>query len=65
MNYLHSGIVQTEIMRHVGIYQNLLGRLTVDTLTWLFIKTPIKGAQSALFAASDPSLDDVTGECFM
>ena len=52
-------------MRHVGIYQNLLGRLTVDTLTWLFIKTPIKGAQSALFAASDPSLDDVTGECFM
>lgn len=65
VNAVHPGIVRTEIMRHMGIYQNFLGRLTVDTLTWLFIKTPIKGAQSVLFAALDPSLDNVTGEYFM
>ena len=65
VNAVHPGIVRTEIMRHMGIYQNFLGRLTVDTLTWLFIKTPIKGAQSVLFAALDPSLDNVTGEYFI
>lgn len=64
VNAVHPGIVRTEIMRYMGIYQNFLGRLAVDTLTWLFIKTPIKGAQSVLFAALDPSLDDVTGEYF-
>lgn len=65
MNAVHPGIVRTEITRYMGIYQNFLGRLAVDTLTWLFMKTPIKGAQSVLFAALDPSLDDVTGEYFM
>lgn len=64
VNAVHPGIVRTEIMRYMGIYQNFLGRLTVNTLTWLFIKTPVKGAQSVLFAALDPSLDDVTGEYF-
>ena len=65
MNAVHPGIVRTEIMRHMGIYQSRLGKWLVDTLTWIFIKTPRKGAQPVLFAALDPSLDNVTGEYFV
>lgn len=49
----------------MGIYQHRLGKLFVDSLTWIFIKTPRKGAQPVLFVALDPSLDNVTGEYFV
>ncbi|XP_033362718.1 retinol dehydrogenase 12-like [Bombus vosnesenskii] len=32
VNAVHPGIVRTEITRYMGIYQNFLGRLAVDTL---------------------------------
>ncbi|XP_043802666.1 retinol dehydrogenase 13-like [Apis laboriosa] len=65
VNAVHPGIVRTEIMRHMGIYQYYFGRLLTDLLTWIFIKTPLKGAQPILFVAIDPSLNDVTGEYFV
>lgn len=65
VNAVHPGIVRTEIMRHMEIYQRRLGKWLVDSLTWIFIKTPRKGAQPVLFVALDPSLDNVTGEYFV
>lgn len=64
VNAVHPGIVRTEIMRHMGIYQNTVGKFIVDALTWIFIKTPLKGAQPILYAALDPSVKDVTGAYF-
>ncbi|KAK1132700.1 hypothetical protein K0M31_014084 [Melipona bicolor] len=65
VNAVHPGIVRTEIMRHMEIYQRRLGKWLVDSLTWIFIKTPRKGAQPVLFVALDPSLDNVTGDYFV
>ncbi|XP_003705146.2 retinol dehydrogenase 13 [Megachile rotundata] len=64
VNAVHPGIVRTEIMRHMGIYQSTMGRIIVDALTWIFIKTPVKGAQPILHVALDPSVKDVTGAYF-
>lgn len=64
VNAVHPGIVRTEIMRHMGIYQNTVGKFIVDALTWIFIKTPLKGAQPILYTALDPSVKDVTGAYF-
>ncbi|CAL7948492.1 unnamed protein product [Xylocopa violacea] len=61
VNAVYPGIVRTDITRHMGIYQYYLGRLLVNSIMWIFIKPPIKGAQTVLFAAIDPSLEDVTG----
>ncbi|XP_076749539.1 retinol dehydrogenase 13 [Xylocopa sonorina] len=61
VNAVHPGVVRTDITRHMGIYQYYLGRLLVNSLMWLFVKSPTKGAQPVLFAAIDPSLADVTG----
>ncbi|CAK9807835.1 Retinol dehydrogenase 13 [Anthophora plagiata] len=65
VNAVHPGIVRTNIMRHMGLYQYYLGRLLINAVTWIFIKTPIKGAQPILFVALDPSLNDVTGTYFV
>ncbi|XP_017878028.1 retinol dehydrogenase 13-like [Ceratina calcarata] len=61
VNAVHPGIVRTEIVRHLGIYKNTIGRWFVNAATWLFIKTPRKGAQPVIFAAVDTSLNDVSG----
>lgn len=61
VNAVHPGMVRTEIVRHMGIYKNAFGKWVVDIATWLFIKTPRKGAQPVVFAAVDPSLNDVSG----
>ncbi|XP_034177072.2 retinol dehydrogenase 13 [Osmia lignaria lignaria] len=61
VNAVHPGIVNTEIMRHMDVYQNKICRFLIHAILWIFIKTPAKGAQPVLFAAIDPSLKDVTG----
>lgn len=61
VNAVHPGVVNTDIVRHMGFNQNYLSRMFVKTLLWLFVKSPLKGAQSVLYTALDPSLNDVTG----
>lgn len=36
----------------------------VKTIFWPFLKTPVSGAQTTLYAALDPSLEKVTGRYF-
>lgn len=63
-NAVHPGIVDTEITRHVKIFNNFFFKPFIKVFTWPFIKTPRQGAQTILYAALDPSLDDVTGSYF-
>ncbi|EDW02225.1 retinol dehydrogenase 12 [Drosophila grimshawi] len=64
VNALHPGVVDTELGRHMKILNNLFGRLVLRTLLWPLMKTPKNGAQTTLYAALDPDLDNVTGMYF-
>ncbi|XP_033336178.2 retinol dehydrogenase 13 [Megalopta genalis] len=61
VNAVHPGIVNTEIVRHMGFSQNYFSRLFARVFLWLFVKSPKQGAQPVLYAALDSSLNDVTG----
>lgn len=60
-NSLHPGIVDTELMRHMGIFNSFFAKIFVYPFIWPFMKTPVSGAQTSLYCALDPSLEKVTG----
>ncbi|XP_060658301.1 retinol dehydrogenase 14-like isoform X1 [Drosophila nasuta] len=64
VNALHPGVVETELMRHVAIFNNPIIGFLVSPLVWLIFKTAKQGAQTTLYAALDPDLNGVTGLYF-
>ncbi|XP_062133076.1 retinol dehydrogenase 14-like isoform X2 [Drosophila sulfurigaster albostrigata] len=64
VNALHPGVVETELSRHVKIFNNPIFRFLVSPLVWLIFKTAKNGAQTTLYAALDPDLNGVTGLYF-
>ena len=63
-NALHPGIVDTELMRHMGIVNSFFGKVIVWPFLWMFSKNPYHGAQTTLYCSLDPSLEKVSGEYF-
>lgn len=63
-NSLHPGIVDTELMRHMGIFNSFFAKIFVYPLMWPFMKTPLSGAQTSLYCALDPELEKVSGRYF-
>ncbi|TDG47113.1 hypothetical protein AWZ03_006550 [Drosophila navojoa] len=65
VNALHPGVVDTDILTNYNIGKDsVLSFKTIKPLFWLFLKTPKNGAQTTIYAAIDPDLDDVTGQYF-
>lgn len=64
VNAVHPGIVDTEIVRHMGYYNSYTASILLKPIIWLFIKNPRQGAQTTLFAALDESLQNVSGKYF-
>ncbi|XP_034107861.2 retinol dehydrogenase 14-like isoform X2 [Drosophila albomicans] len=64
VNALHPGVVETELSRHVPIFNNPIFGFLISPLIWLIFKTPKNGAQTTLYAALDPDLNGVTGLYF-
>lgn len=64
VNALHPGLVDTELMRHMGVFNSFFAKIFVWPLVWPFLKTPINGAQTSLYCALDPELEKVTGQYF-
>ncbi|KAK2586743.1 hypothetical protein KPH14_011775 [Odynerus spinipes] len=64
VNAVHPGIVDTEITRHMKFFNSFLSKIIIKPFLWPFIKSPKQGAQTVLYAALDPSLDNVTGSYF-
>lgn len=63
-NALHPGIVDTELMRHMGIVSSFFGKIFVWPFLWMVSKNPYHGAQTTLYCALEPTLEKVTGEYF-
>ncbi|XP_035741745.1 retinol dehydrogenase 13-like [Vespa mandarinia] len=64
VNAVHPGIVDTEITRHMTLFKNLWFKYFIKPFTWPFIKSPKQGAQTILYVALDPNLDNITGSYF-
>ncbi|XP_058834386.1 retinol dehydrogenase 13-like [Topomyia yanbarensis] len=64
VNALHPGIVDTELMRHMGLFNSWFSSVLIKPFVWPFLKSPIYGAQTSLYAALDPDLEKVSGQYF-
>lgn len=63
-NSLHPGLVDTELARHMGFFNSFFAKIFVYPLFWIILKTPVNGAQTSLYVALDPELENVTGKYF-
>ncbi|XP_063991055.1 retinol dehydrogenase 13-like [Diachasmimorpha longicaudata] len=64
VNAVHPGIVDTELMRHMSFTKSFFAGITIKPFFTLLLKSPKQGARTVLYAALNPSLDDVTGAYF-
>ncbi|XP_017014843.2 retinol dehydrogenase 11 isoform X1 [Drosophila takahashii] len=68
VNALNPGIADTEIARNMIFFQTKFAQYVVETilrpLLWAVMKTPRNGAQTTLYAALDPELENVSGQYF-
>ena len=62
MNSVHPGIVWTELARHSTI--NPVLKYLAYPLLILILKTPWQGAQTAIYCATEPTLEEVSGQYF-
>ena len=61
---VYPGVCSTNIKRHMGIDKSISGNIIARPFLWLFNRTPERGAQSVIWAATEPSLSAVTGKLF-
>jgi NAD(P)-dependent dehydrogenase (short-subunit alcohol dehydrogenase family) len=59
-NALHPGFVSTHLAK-----QNPLIRPFLNVIHWLFARSPEQGAQTSIFLATDPSVQEVTGKYYI
>lgn len=62
VNAVHPGVVHTQIPRHLGRFSWLFNRHICALFSWLFLRTPLSGSQSVVYAAVDMNLDYITGQ---
>ncbi|XP_017078017.1 retinol dehydrogenase 11 isoform X2 [Drosophila eugracilis] len=68
VNALNPGIADTEIARNMVFFKTKFAQYVVETilrpLLWSVMKTPKNGAQTTLYAALDPDLENISGQYF-
>ncbi|CAH1400609.1 unnamed protein product [Nezara viridula] len=64
VNSVHPGIVETEITRHMSFFNSTVSSLFLKPILRIFLKNPVQGAQTTLYAALSPDLEGVTGKYF-
>ena len=58
------GVCSTNIKRHMGIDKSISGNIIAQPLMWVITKSPERGAQSVIWAATEPSLAGLSGKLF-
>lgn len=61
---LHPGVVSTELGRYMTLFNGWFGKIFVKPLLWPFMKTAVAGAQTTLYCALDPELENISGKYF-
>lgn len=61
---VHPGIVNTEIIRHMGLAKSTFASLFVKPILWLLAKTPRQGAQTILYCALDETVAARSGKYY-
>ncbi|XP_039486708.1 retinol dehydrogenase 12 isoform X2 [Drosophila santomea] len=64
VNALNPGIADTEIARNMIFFQTKFAQTILRPLLWSVMKSPKNGAQTTLYAALDPDLEQVSGQYF-
>ncbi|KAH8275610.1 hypothetical protein KR026_011491, partial [Drosophila bipectinata] len=64
VNALHPGVVDTELFRSMRFFGWRIIKFISRPVYWIFFKTPKSGAQTTLYAALDPKLENVSGQYF-
>ena len=62
MNSLHPGFVATELPRYM--LNNSLKRLLYPLFAFLFMRTPLQGAQTVIHLATSSDVEGVSGKYF-
>lgn len=65
VNCCTPGLVRgTRHMRHSPIMRAISAKLIMFPCMWLFMKTPVMGAQTAIYLATDEKIKSTSGEYF-
>lgn len=64
VNAVHPGMVDTEIIRHMGFFNSWFSTIFLKPLVWPFIKSPRQGCQTIVYLALDPEVQKVSGQYF-
>ena len=54
----------TNIKRHMGVDKSISGSVVASPILWLLTRSPDRGAQTVLWAATDQELETTTGKLF-
>lgn len=64
VNALHPGCVNTELGRHIEKITILFNKFILKPFAFLFYKTSKAGAQTSIYCALAPELENVSGKYF-
>ncbi|XP_026880599.2 retinol dehydrogenase 13 isoform X3 [Electrophorus electricus] len=64
VNALHPGVVATDLGRHTGMHQSQFSSTVLSPIFYLFVKSPVLGAQPSVYLAVAEELEGVTGRYY-
>ncbi|XP_066249617.1 retinol dehydrogenase 13-like [Euwallacea similis] len=64
VNVENPGVVDTDLVRHMGFSKSSFASIIFKPLTWPFVRSPRQGCQGVVYLALDPALERISGQYF-